>query len=146
MLLSPGKKIYFASDFHLGLPDKSGSLKREKLICQWLDEIKENAERLYLVGDIFDVWFEYKNVVPKGFTRFLGKLAELTDQDIKIEIFSGNHDIWMRSYFEEELEIPVYFEPQQYTIGTKRFYVGHGDGLGPGDHGYKFLKKTVIFC
>ncbi|HET8572723.1 MAG TPA: UDP-2,3-diacylglucosamine diphosphatase [Edaphocola sp.] len=143
MLIGPGRKIYFASDFHLGLPDKSGSLKREKLICRWLDDIKKDAERLYLVGDIFDVWFEYKNVIPKGFTRFLGKLAELTDQNIKIEIFSGNHDIWMRNYFEEELAIPVHHQPITFTANDKKFFVGHGDGLGPGDRGYKLLKYLL---
>ena len=103
MDLPEGKKIYFASDFHLGIPDKATSLERERRICSWLEKIKKDAAQLYLVGDIFDTWFEYKNVVPKGFTRFMGKLAELRDDGLAIEAFTGNHDLWMRGYFEEEL-------------------------------------------
>ncbi|WP_341841880.1 UDP-2,3-diacylglucosamine diphosphatase [Chitinophaga caseinilytica] len=139
--LPPGKRVYFASDFHLGAPDMARSRQREKLIVQWLDEASKDAQHIFLVGDIFDFWFEYKHVIPKGYTRLLGKLAELRDKGIGITVFIGNHDMWMDGYFEEELEIPVYFEPQQYVIGGKKFYIGHGDGLGPGDHGYKFLKK-----
>lgn len=143
MQLPPGKKIYFASDFHLGIPDKATSRKRELLLCRWLDEIQEDAGRLYLVGDIFDVWFEYKNVIPKGYTRFLGKLAELSDGGLQIEAFTGNHDLWMRGYFEEELNIPVHHGPIEFEANNKRFLVAHGDGLGPGDHGYKFLKSVI---
>ncbi len=95
------------------------------------------------MGDIFDVWFEYRNVVPKGFTRFLGKLAELSDAGIRIEAFTGNHDLWMRSYFEEELSIPVHHHPLEIEVNGKRFFIAHGDGLGPGDHGYKLLKKVL---
>ena len=102
-------------------------------------------EALYLVGDIFDFWFEYKTVVPKGFVRLLGKLAELRDAGIPIFMFTGNHDLWMKDYFETELSIPVYFEPISRTIGDKLFFIGHGDGLGPGDNGYKFIKK-VFTC
>ena len=142
MDLPDGKKIYFASDFHLGIPDKATSLAREKRICSWLDEIKKDAQELYLVGDLFDVWFEYRNVVPKGYTRFLGKLAELSDSGLKIEAFTGNHDLWMRGYFEEELNIPVHHEPVEREFNGKKFFIGHGDGLGPGDHGYKFLKSV----
>ena len=143
MDLPDGKKIYFASDFHLGIPDKATSLAREKRICSWLDEIKKDAQELYLVGDLFDVWFEYRNVVPKGYTRFLGKLAELSDSGLKIEAFTGNHDLWMRGYFEEELNIPVHHEPVEREFNGKKFFIGHGDGLGPGDHGYKFLKSVL---
>ena len=143
MQLPLGKKIYFASDFHLGIPDPATSRKREILLCKWLDGIKEDAACLYLVGDIFDVWFEYKNVVPKGFTRFLGKLAELSDAGIRIEAFTGNHDLWMRNYFEDELNIPVHHNPLEIEINNKRFFIAHGDGLGPGDHGYKLLKKVL---
>lgn len=143
MELPAGKKIYFASDFHLGLPDMKSSREREMLICRWLESIRKDAARLYLVGDIFDVWFEYKNVVPKGFTRFLGKLAELSDSGVAIEIFSGNHDIWMRNYFEDELNISVHHRPIEFSVSGKQFFVGHGDGLGPGDHGYKLLKYIL---
>jgi len=138
---SPDKRIYFISDFHLGAPDHAGSLEREKTIVRFLDEIKENAAELFLVGDMFDFWYEYRSVVPKGFTRLLGKLAELSDSGIPIHFFVGNHDMWMKDYFPVELNIPVYFEPQQLVRNGKKFFIGHGDGLGPGDHGYKRLKK-----
>lgn len=143
MQLPPGKKIYFASDFHLGIPDQLTSRKREILLCKWLDEIRADAACIFLVGDIFDVWFEYKNVVPKGFTRFLGKLAELSDAGIRIEAFTGNHDLWMRDYFEKELDIPVHHNPLETEVNGRRFFIAHGDGLGPGDHGYKLLKKVL---
>lgn len=120
----------------------AASRERERIIVKWLDEIAEDAQHIFLVGDLFDFWFEYKQVIPKGYTRLLGKLAELSDRGIGISAFIGNHDMWMNGYFEDELNIPVYFEPQTYTLGSKRFYIGHGDGLGPGDHGYKFLKKV----
>jgi UDP-2,3-diacylglucosamine hydrolase len=143
MDLPAGKKIYFASDFHLGIPDKASSLKREKRICHWLDGIRHDAAAIFLVGDLFDAWFEYRNVVPKGFTRFFGKLAELSDAGIQIEVFTGNHDLWMRGYFEEEFGIPVHHEPITRTWNGKRFFIGHGDGLGPGDSGYKLLKAVL---
>lgn len=139
--LPENKRIYFASDFHLGAPDAEKSRVREKRILQWLEMVEKDAQHIFLVGDIFDFWFEYKHAIPKGYTRLLGKLAQLTDKGIGISVFIGNHDMWMNGYFEEELNIPVYYEPQTYTLGTKSFYIGHGDGLGPGDHGYKFLKK-----
>jgi UDP-2,3-diacylglucosamine hydrolase len=143
MRLPLGKKIYFASDFHFGIPDKEHSRKRELLVCSWLDRIKSDAALIYLVGDLFDVWFEYKNVIPKGYTRFLGKLAELSDSGIKIEVFTGNHDLWMDGYFEEELNITVHKSPIEVKINEKIFFIGHGDGLGPGDKGYKFLKSLM---
>jgi len=138
-----GKKIYFASDFHLGNDDnaKYTSREREVQIVQWLDQIKVDAAEIYLVGDVFEFWFEYKTVVPKGYVRLLGKLAELRDSGISIFFFIGNHDMWMFKYFEEELGIPTYRTPIQKTIAGKKFFIGHGDGLGPGDNGYKILKK-----
>jgi UDP-2,3-diacylglucosamine hydrolase len=141
MLVTPDKKIYFLSDFHLGAPDVAASLVREKKIIRFLDEIKSSASAIYILGDIFDFWYEYKNVVPKGYIRLLGKLAELTDAGIPIHVFIGNHDMWMSGYFEQALNIPVYHEPQIFTFNNKNFYIGHGDGLGPGDNGYKFIKK-----
>jgi UDP-2,3-diacylglucosamine hydrolase len=143
MDLPEGKKVYFASDFHLGIPDRESSLAREKRICNWLDAIKADAQELYLVGDLFDAWFEYKKVVPKGYTRFLGKLAELSDAGLHIEAFTGNHDLWMRGYFQDELGIPVHHAPIERTFNGKKFFVAHGDGLGPGDHGYKLLKGVL---
>lgn len=135
-------KIYFASDFHLGIDVKYTSKEREKQIVSWLDQIKSDAEELYLVGDLFDFWFEYKHAVPKGYVRFLGKLAELRDAGVKIYIFTGNHDMWIFDYFEKEFDIPTYRAPIEKDIKGKTFYIGHGDGLGPGDHSYKLLKKV----
>lgn len=143
MKLPEGKKVYFASDFHFGIPDRASSIAREKRVCRWLDEIKHDAEQLYLVGDLFDAWFEYGKVIPKGYTRFLGKLAELSDSGLKIEAFTGNHDLWMLDYFMDELNIPVHHEPIEREFNGKKFFIGHGDGLGPGDHGYKLLKKVL---
>ena len=139
------ENIYFASDFHLGSPNLEESHKREKLIVSWLTEIENDAKAIYLVGDIFDFWFEFKKVVPKGFVRFLGKLAELRDAGITIYFFVGNHDLWMRDYFQKELSIPVFHKPQEFNINGKLFLIGHGDGLGPGDHGYKRMKKVFTF-
>jgi UDP-2,3-diacylglucosamine hydrolase len=139
--LSLQKNIYFLSDFHLGAPDAKNSLEREKRICRFLDSIKNSASEIFIVGDMFDFWFEYSTVVPKGYVRLLGKLAELTDSGIAIHFFVGNHDMWMKNYFQQELNIPVYFEPKEFDFSGKKFYIGHGDGLGPGDKGYKFIKK-----
>ena len=135
------KKIFFLSDFHLGAPDAASSLVREKKIIQFLDSIKTEASVLFILGDLFDFWYEYKKVVPKGFVRILGKLAELSDSGMTIHFFVGNHDMWMKNYFQKELNIPVYFEPTPFEFNGKKFLIGHGDGLGPGDHGYKFIKK-----
>jgi len=140
--LQKGKKVYFASDNHLGAPSRKDSLPREKRFVAWLDSIKGDAQALFLMGDLFDFWFEYKTVVPKGFTRTLGKLAELSDQGIEINYFVGNHDLWMNGYFEEELGIPVHHRPQQFLINGTSFLIGHGDGLGPGDKGFKRMKKV----
>ncbi len=137
-----GKKIYFASDNHLGAPTMEASRPREKKFVAWLDEIKHDAAAIFLLGDLFDFWFEYKTVVPRGFTRTLGKLAEISDSGIPIHYFVGNHDLWMNGYFEEELGIPVYHKPQEFKLGHKGFFIGHGDGLGPGDKGYKRMKKV----
>lgn len=135
------KKIYFASDFHLGADGTLTSKEREKIIVEWLTSIQEEMEALYLVGDVFDYWFEYKTTIPKGFTRFLGKLAELRDKGIPIYMFTGNHDMWMFDYFNEEFDIPVYYKPIQVELQGKHFFIGHGDGLGPNDIGYKIIKK-----
>lgn len=136
------KKIYFLSDFHLGAPDAEKSLVREKKIVHFLESIRYNAREIFILGDIFDFWYEYKYVVPKGSVRLLGKLAQLSDEGIKIHFFIGNHDMWMKDYFEKELNIPVYYDPATFEYNQKKFYVGHGDGLGPGDNGYKFIKKV----
>ncbi|MDX1830083.1 MAG: UDP-2,3-diacylglucosamine diphosphatase [Lutibacter sp.] len=136
------KKIYFASDQHFGAPTSEKSKPREKLFVNWLDTIKNDAEAIFLLGDLFDFWFEYTKVVPKGFIRVLGKLAELNDSGIKIHFFVGNHDLWMKDYFESELNITIYRKPTEFTFNNKLFLIGHGDGLGPGDKGYKRMKKV----
>lgn len=135
------KKIYFASDQHFGAISSEKSLPREKVFVSWLDSIKHDVDVLFLLGDLFDFWHEYKYVVPKGFVRVLGKLAELKDAGVEIHFFVGNHDLWMTDYFEKELNIPVYHKPKEFTLQGKTFLIGHGDGLGPGDKGFKFMKK-----
>jgi len=142
MQLPKGKKIYFASDNHLGAPTQAKSVPRERLFVQWLDEIKEDAGVLFLLGDLFDFWFEYKTVVPKGFVRVLGKLAELADAGIPIHFFVGNHDMWMLDYLEKEIGIVVHYQPKEFSYNKKTFFIGHGDGLGPNDKGYKRMKKV----
>ncbi len=142
MTLEKGKHIYFASDFHLGVPDDETSLSREKSIVRWLDHIAPSAQEIFLVGDLFDFWFEYKRVIPKGFVRLQGKIAELTDAGIPIHVFTGNHDMWIFDYLPRELGVSLYRKPIERTWNDKRFFIGHGDGLGPGDHGYKFIKRV----
>ncbi|HZY79819.1 MAG TPA: UDP-2,3-diacylglucosamine diphosphatase [Cyclobacteriaceae bacterium] len=142
--LPPGKKIYFASDFHLGVPDQATTIAREKLLVKWLEMARQDAHSIYLVGDMFDFWFEYKHTIPKGFTRFLGKLAELRDAGLPIYFFTGNHDLWMFDYFRNELDIQIYREPQVLKVGEHKILIGHGDGLGPGDRWYKILKGGLF--
>jgi UDP-2,3-diacylglucosamine hydrolase len=136
-----GKKIYFASDFHLGVPDRKSSLARERKIVLWLESVRHDAHTIFLLGDIFDFWFEYKHAIPKGYVRLQGKLAELRDAGVPIVFFTGNHDMWMFDYFEKELEIPIMRKPEQLMVGGQKLLIGHGDGLGPGDATYKVLKK-----
>lgn len=147
-MTEPSKKVYFASDFHLGAPNREKSLEREKKIVQWLDHVSKDASEIYLVGDIFDFWFEYKRAIPRGFVRIQGKIAELTDRGIKINVFTGNHDMWIFDYLPSELGVKLYREPITREYFGKSFYIGHGDGLGPGDRGYKILKKIFAnkFC
>jgi UDP-2,3-diacylglucosamine hydrolase len=137
-----GKATYFASDFHLGIPNYQKSLEREKKVIAWLESIRHDAERIFLMGDVFDFWFEYKHVVPKYYVRLLGKLAELCDEGIEIDFFTGNHDMWAFDYFTKELGIQVHRKPLQLSLQGKEFLIGHGDGLGPGDYGYKFIKRV----
>ncbi|NNE55248.1 MAG: UDP-2,3-diacylglucosamine diphosphatase [Flavobacteriales bacterium] len=146
--LPEGKKIYFASDFHLGVPTPEKSLEREKLIVSWLREIREDAAEVFLVGDLFDFWFEYKRAVPRGFTRVIAEIAHTVDAGIPVHIFTGNHDMWIFNYLPEETGAKIYREPIQRIWNDSKFFIGHGDGLGPGDHGYKFIKKVFAsrFC
>ena len=140
--MQPKGSVYFISDFHLGIPDHARSLVRERKIVSWLDSVSENASTIYLMGDVFDFWFEYKHVVPKYFVRLLGKLAELSDRGIAIELFVGNHDMWAFDYLKKEIGITIHRKPMLIELQGKTLYIGHGDGLGPGDAGYKLLKKV----
>lgn len=135
------QKVFFASDFHLGTPNATSSLDREKKIVRWLDSIEHEAAAVFLLGDLFDFWFEYDTVIPKGFLRFTGKITHMRQRGIPIFIFTGNHDLWMKDYFTQELDIPVFHNPISIEVNQKKFLIGHGDGLGPGDDTYKILKK-----
>lgn len=139
--MTTGKKIYFASDVHLGAPALNNNLQREKLFVKWLNKVKDDAKAIYLMGDIFDFWFEYKRAVPRGFTRVLGKLAEICDSGIEVHFFTGNHDIWVFDYLPNEIGVIVHRDVVKTEIEGKKFFLAHGDGLGPYDKGYKILKK-----
>lgn len=141
--LQKGEKLYFASDFHLGLSSftRESEIEREKKIVRWLNSIEKDAGAIFLVGDIFDFWYEYHHAIPKGFVRFLGKIASLKDSGIPVYFFTGNHDLWMFRYFQQELGVEVFAKPVELVVGDKSFLIGHGDGLGPGDTFYKILKK-----
>ena len=134
-------KLYFASDIHLGAINYATSREREDRLIRWLDMIKTDAAEIFLMGDVFDFWFEYKTVVPKGYIRFLGKVAELADSGIKIYFFKGNHDMWMFDYFTREFGAIIISDELEIERNGKKFYLHHGDGLGPGDRKYKILKK-----
>ena len=143
-MISTKTKIYFASDFHLGIPDRKSSLVREKKLIRWLDMVQQDAEAIYLMGDLFDFWFEYKNVVPKGYTRLFSKLAEITEKGIPVHFFKGNHDFWAFNYLHEESGVTIHDDTQVIDLKGRKSFLAHGDGLGPGDHGYKFLKKVFL--
>ena len=135
------RKIYFISDIHLGAPALKNNRKREILFARWLDDIKSDVAELYLMGDIFDFWWDYKKVVPRGFTRILGRIADLTDRGIPVYFFPGNHDLWVFDYFQQELGVTVYKKEIVKKINGKKFFLAHGDGLDAGDKGYLLLKK-----
>lgn len=133
-------KICFASDFHLGVPNASKSLEREKKIVRWIKEECHDADIVVFLGDVFDFWFEYKHVVPKGYTRLLGAIAGLCDAGKEVYMFKGNHDMWMFGYLRDELGVKIIDHELITTWNGKRFFLHHGDGLGPGDRSYKFIK------
>lgn len=146
--MSNPKKIYFLSDAHLGLPNEKESLVREKLLVEWLDKVKADAAEIYFVGDMFDFWFEHKRVVPRGFTRFLGKVSEICDSGIPVHYFTGNHDLWVFNYLPTETGVIIHRKHIVKEYNGKRFFIAHGDGLGPNDRSFKILKKIFLnkFC
>ena len=133
--------IYFISDLHLGSPNHEDSLVREKAFVKWLEKASKEADEIYLVGDVFDFWFEYKRAVPRGFVRCLGKIAEITDAGTPIHWFTGNHDMWIFDYLPQECGVQIHRKPIVKNYNGFPCYIGHGDGLGPGDQAYKFMKK-----
>ncbi len=142
--MSHQKYSYFISDAHLGVPSREASLEREKKLVKWLNQVAPQAQAIYLLGDIFDFWFEYRHVVPKGFVRLFGAIASITDQGTPVHFFTGNHDLWIKDYFQKELGMIVHHKGVSTQINGRKFFIHHGDGLGKGDYGYKFLKK--VFC
>ncbi len=148
IIIPPGKQVYCLSDMHLGFPDAGSSRAREAVLIDWIKGVESNVSDLFLLGDVFDFWFEYKKVVPKGFIRILGALAELADRGVRLHLFVGNHDLWMKDYFVEEIGARIYYEPTefefQFSGKITRVCMGHGDGMGPGDYGYKVLKKVFV--
>jgi len=131
------KNIYFISDAHLGSLALSHRRTQERRLVNFLDAIKDKAEAIYMLGDMFDFWFEYTDVVPKGFTRFLGKISELTDMGVEVHYFMGNHDQWCGNYLIEECGVILHREPYTCEICGKEFYMAHGDGLDYDDHNWK---------
>lgn len=134
-------KYYFLSDFHLGIPDDTSSREREKILADWFDSVKNDAKEIYILGDIFDFWFEYSKVVPKGYVRFLAKMAEIVEDGVAIHVFHGNHDLWEFKYLREEIGVIYHREPETIECNGKKVHMAHGDGLGPGDILYKFLLR-----
>ncbi len=134
--------VYFLSDAHLGTPDHDSSLVREKKLVAFLDEVKHTASDIYFLGDLFDFWFEYKHVVPRGFSRILGKMAELSDSGIRLHYFTGNHDIWLFNYLQKEIGLTLYRKPTGLTINGRHFLLAHGDGMDESDRTFRFLKRV----
>ena len=135
-------KIYFLADAHLGAKSHSNTIDTERKLCRWLDSVKHDAHSIYLLGDIFDYWYEYKHVVPKGFTRLLGKLAEITDSGIEVHFFIGNHDLWLTDYLAKECGMILHLEPLITEIKGSKFFLAHGDGLGDESRSFKFLRRV----
>ncbi len=136
-----GNKIYFLADAHLGSKSHSDSIETERKLCRWLDEVKHDAAAIFLMGDIFDYWYEYRYVVPRGFTRVLGKLAEMTDDGVEIHFFAGNHDLWLSDYLSKECGMILHLEPFIIELKGRKFFLAHGDGLGDNSRSFHFLRK-----
>lgn len=140
-MTNQGKKAYFVSDVHLGAPALKNNRERERAFVAWLEQIKTDASHLFLMGDIFDFWFEYKTVVPRGFTRTLGKIAEISDRGVEVHFFTGNHDVWVFDYLPNELGMVLHRDEFRVELNGKKFFLAHGDGLDKTDKGYLLLKK-----
>jgi UDP-2,3-diacylglucosamine hydrolase len=139
--LADSGKIFFASDFHLGLNAGAPPLDREKKVVAWLNDAASEAAEIYLLGDVFDFWWEYRLVVPKGFTRFLGTVSSITDSGIPVHFFTGNHDMWIGNYLSKECGITLHTSPFTTSYNGKKFYIAHGEGLGTRSTGFKILLK-----
>ncbi|HTY36129.1 MAG TPA: UDP-2,3-diacylglucosamine diphosphatase [Bacteroidota bacterium] len=137
------RKTYFFSDVHLGVGSKDDDRKKEKSLIALLDRVAEDGEHLFIVGDLFDFWFEYRTVVPKGYVRLFAKLADLSESGVSLTYLAGNHDFWLRDYFEQEMGMKIVRDPVERTIHGKRFYLHHGDGLLRNDTGYRILKSVL---
>lgn len=141
-ILNDNKKLYFISDIHLGVPNEIESKKRERLLVNFLEEIQPDAQAIFILGDLFDFWYEYKYVVPKSYIRLFGQLAKMSDAGIEIHFFVGNHDLWTFGYLENEIGFKIYREIAGFQINNIRVLLGHGDGIGPDDYGYKIMKSV----
>jgi len=139
--MAAGRKIFFASDFHLGLNAGAPPIEREKRVVSWLHEAAQEADQIFLLGDIFDFWWEYKLVVPKGFTRFLGTLSSITDSGVPVHFFTGNHDMWVGDYLSKECGLIIHTGPVTTSFNNRKFYLAHGEGLGTKSTGFKILLK-----
>ena len=137
------QKTYFFSDAHLGLGSREDDRQREMRLVRFLSSVQRDAAQIFIVGDLFDYWFEYRSVVPKNYFRLFTKLSELTEQNIRLVFIAGNHDFWVKDYFSNELGMDVHRNPLDVTISGKRFLLHHGDGLLKDDLGYKILKKIL---
>ncbi len=137
------KKIFFFSDVHFGLQDKQHEKEKELRVLSFLSHVQQNGEQLFILGDLFDYWFEYKYVVPRGYHHILSRLAALVESGVKVHYVAGNHDFWLKDFFPDELGIPVYKDPFGIDLRGKRFFIHHGDGLAVNDAGYRILKKIL---
>lgn len=137
------KKYYFFSDVHLGLRSKEEEKQKERRVINFLESIRTDAEKIFIVGDLFDCWIEYRKVVPKGYFRLLAKLNEISESGIEILFLSGNHDFWLNTYLRDDVGMKIFYEPVIFELDGKKFFIAHGDGLGKGDLGYKIIKKIL---
>lgn len=135
------KNVYFIADAHLGSLATEHKRTQERRLVRFLDDIKDKAEAVYMLGDMFDFWYEYRYAVPKGYTRFLGKISELTDMGVEVHFFTGNHDIWAYSYLREECGVILHRRALTTEINGNVFYLAHGDQMGEKTFGFRFIQS-----